>query len=127
MFNPKIEIVKYFDEMVHQVDIDIEDALKNYNESQVLGDLECFEKKKREKITNNILSVFESSEIDSYEYQTANLWSESTNVVDYLNKVRMRTIEELREAQKESLEYYNLNSSDFKSEQLTEEKNRSDR
>ena len=39
-------------------------------------------------------------------YKTVDLWSEKTNVVDYLNQVRMGTIEELRKAQEEALESY---------------------
>ena len=39
-------------------------------------------------------------------YKTVDLWSEETKVVDYLNQVRMRTIEELRKAQKEALDCY---------------------
>ena len=37
----------------------------------------------------------------------------STKVVDYLNQVRMRTIEELRKAQEDSLDYFKSNSSQF--------------
>ena len=47
-------------------------------------------------------------------YKTADLWSEETKVVDYLNQVRMRTIEELREAQKEALENYKSQTNDSK-------------
>ena len=43
----------------------------------------------------------------------SNLWTESTKVVDYLNQVRMRTIDELKKAQDEAFEYYTLNSSQF--------------
>jgi hypothetical protein len=37
-------------------------------------------------------------------------------VVDYLKQVRMKTIEELKNAQEEALEYYKLNPERFKSE-----------
>ena len=43
------------------------------------------------------------------------------NVVEYLNQIRMRTIEELKNAQEKTIEYYKLNSHRFKSE-LTNEK-----
>jgi len=43
-------------------------------------------------------------------------------VVDYLKQIRMKTIEELKKAQEETLEYYKLNSERFKSEQ-TNKKN----
>ena len=50
-------------------------------------------------------------------YKTVDLWSEETRVVDYLKQIRMRTIEELREAQKETLDSYKLlRSDDSKSE-----------
>lgn len=48
-----------------------------------------------------------------------NIWPESTKVIDYLNQVRMRAIEDLKKAQEDSLEYYKSNSSHFKS-QLTD-------
>ena len=44
-------------------------------------------------------------------YETVDEWPESTKVVDYLNRIRMRTIEELRKTQEETLDYYKLNSS----------------
>ena len=53
-------------------------------------------------------------------YKTVDLWSEETKVVDYLNQVRMRTIEELREAQKEALENYKSQSEDSKRELFPE-------
>ena len=131
MFNPKIEIVNYYDELIHQVDIDIEEALKQCNENQVLADLECF-KFEPQTISYNLdrfLNFFESSQtmklyVENYyeknyyvkNYQrvnTVDFWPESTKVVDYLNQVRMRTIEELKKAQEETLEYYKLNSDRF--------------
>ena len=118
MFNPKIEIVNYFDEMIHQVDIDIEDALENSNiENQVLGNLKCFTQYNRERINEfeynpfNNFNLFEPKQ--NIENQTFNLWSESTKVIDYLNQVRMKTIEKLKKAQDEAFEYYKLNSSRF--------------
>lgn len=46
---------------------------------------------------------------DNETYETVDFWSESTIVVDYLNQIRMRTIDQLRKVQEESLE----NSSRF--------------
>ena len=45
-------------------------------------------------------------------YKTVDLWSESTKVVDYLNQIRTRTIEELRKAQEEALEIYKSQKGD---------------
>ena len=55
----------------------------------------------------NFLDNTSSKSIDSY--QRAELYSESTKVVDYLNQTRMRLIDELRKAQEETLEHYKLN------------------
>ena len=49
-------------------------------------------------------------------YKTVDLWSEETKVVDYLNQVRMRTIEELRKGQEEALESYKSQKDDSKRE-----------
>lgn len=40
--NPKIEIINYFDNLINQVDIDIEQCIKKYNEDRVIGKLKCF-------------------------------------------------------------------------------------
>ena len=106
-FSPKIEIINYFDELINLVDIDIERSLKKYKR-RTLGQLECFEIKKRSVTTQNFLSLSENTDGTVY---SADLWTESTKVVDYLSQVRMRTIEELRKAQEEALENYKLNKS----------------
>ena len=47
-------------------------------------------------------------------------------VVDYLKQIRMKTIEELKNAQKETLEYYKLNSERFRSELTKKEELKSE-
>ena len=119
-FSPKIEIINRFDELINRVDIDIEECLQKYNEHQILGDLECFQKNNRNFkkykykyycMVNKDINLRSSY----YTYETVDLWTESTKVVDYLNRIRTTTIEELRKAHEETLEYYKLNSSQFKS------------
>ena len=58
---------------------------------------------------------------NSSKHQSLDLSTESTKVIDYLKEVRMKTIGELRKAQEDTLEYYKLNYSHFKSE-LSNEK-----
>jgi DNA repair ATPase RecN len=53
-------------------------------------------------------------------------WTESTKVTDYLKQVRMKTIEELKKAQDDTLQYYSLNSARFKSELTNIEELRSE-
>ena len=123
MLSPKIEIINHFDELINQVDIDIDESIKTYNQKQVLKNLKCFKiENRRQNVLFCIayLAKFKSSS-NADKHQTMELWSESTKVVDYLNQVRMRTIEELRKAQKEALENYKLNSTRFKSlEEISE-------
>ena len=130
-FCPKIEIINHFDDLIQRVDIDIEESLKKYNENQVLGDLQCFQVKNRllrdfRFIFFNFVECETTTQSNKNKReQTVNQWSESTKVVDYLNQIRMTTIEELRKEQKESVE----NSSRFKSlinADLTNEEKRSE-
>ena len=88
MFSPKIEIINHIDELINRVDIEFEQCLEKYSENQQLKELKrCFQ--------------VQSGQLDE--------WPESTKVVDYLNQVRMRTIEELRKEQKNRVD----NSSEF--------------
>ena len=106
-FSPKLEIINHFDDLINRVDIDIESALETNSGSQVLGELECFEIEKRNVGSD---SKYKLDFFDSYKPpQENNQWSESTKVVDYLNHVRMRTIEDFGKVQEEGLK----NSSRF--------------
>ena len=112
MFSSKLEIINHFDKLIQRVDIDIEECLEKYNQDQVLGDLSFFKApernfKMREHYEMTLLD--DSSPNSSESYQRAELYSESTKVVDYLNQVRMRTIDELRKAQEDTLEEYKRN------------------
>ena len=110
-FSPKIEIINHFDNLINKVDIDIELCLEKCNSEEILGELlkssaddrisfsdenDCFYVK--------LLNTIQSSNNDN------NIWRESTKVIDYLNQVRMKAIEELSKAQEDSLKYYKLNS-----------------
>ena len=52
------------------------------------------------------------------QYPIVDLWTETTKVNDYLKQVRMEAIEELKNGQEETLEYYKLNSWRFKSNEM---------
>ena len=125
ILSPKIEIINHFDKLINQVDIDIEKCLERYKEEQVLSQLDCFGMRKRSENNFSLICFdpIKPSQKD-IQYQTVDEWPESTKVVDYLNQIRKRTIDELTKAQKDTLEYYKLNSMQFKSNdnQLIEEK-----
>ena len=111
--SPKIEIINHYDNLIHRVDIEIEKCLEKCHENQLLSEWKRYVRR-----CKMVLQSFQK--FDQYKYYTVDLWSESTKVVDYLSQVRMRTIEELRIAQKDTLEYYQRNSSKFQ-EQLKDE------
>ena len=127
--SPKVEIINHFDKLINKVDIDIEESIEKYNDKQVLGELLNRTKEDKmkhwEKHKLNIFKLEFHATSDSRkdnEYQRDDLWSESAKVIDYLTGVRMKTVEELRKAQEESMENYKLHSSRLKRE-LTDVKN----
>ena len=109
-FIPKVEIIEYFDELINQVDRHFEECLGKYNQDQVLGELKCFQVGNRdiELSTDFVIGVFKSIE-PLEEKKSDGQWSESTKIVDYLNQVRMKAVDELKTAQKDCLEYYKRN------------------
>ena len=126
-FSPKIEIINHFDKLIHKVDIDIEDALEKYNENQYIDELNYINQIDKLDIMGYwekgkfYIEFFDDIRILK-QHQTQSLWPKSTKVIDYLKQVRMISIEELRKAQEDTLEYYKHNSLRFKSE-LSNEKN----
>ena len=123
-FSPKIEIINHFDNLINRIDIDIDDSLQKYNNEKVLGELITSSENNRTNFQSKYLHVSLNSlgSFNKSKPQALDLWTESTKVIDYLSQVRMNTIEELRKAQEETLEYLKLNSSQFKSI-LSKEKN----
>ena len=117
MFSPKIEIINHFDNLINRIDIDIDSALENYNDKQLLSEIlkSCENNRRdfRSRYFDFNVKFFEK--IDSSKHNL-NSWSESTKVIDYLKRIRMKTIEELKKAQEETIEYYKLNSDRFKKE-----------
>ena len=123
MLSPKKEIIDHFDSLINRVDIDIDECLQKYNQEKVLSQLKCFDFEKRyvRGQRNIYLKRFTEQDIEyKTEYKTVDEWPESTKVVEYLNRIRIRTIEELRKAQNETLNYYKQNSSQFKLNSMDE-------
>ena len=126
-FSPKIEITNHFDKLINRVDIDIDDCLQKYNNEKDLAELLKSSENNRKSFQSVHFKVELFGTFNTSKHQNSqplDLWSESTKtktkVIDYLKQVRMKTIEELRKAQEETLEYYTLNCSQFKDE-LSEE------
>ena len=117
--SPKKEIIDYFDSLINRFDIHIEECLEKYNQEQVLSELNRFENGKRNVRGQMAINLNRIRE-ENIKYETVDEWPESTKVVDYLNQIRMRTIDELRKAQEETLDYYKQNSSQFKLNSMDE-------
>ena len=110
-FSPKNEIINHFDSLINRVDIDIDLCLEKCNDQQIiLSELLKSSEADRKNLKNQKAFKLEMRSIDSSKN---NIWLESTKVIDYLKQIRMKTIEELRKAQEESLEFYALS---FKSQ-----------
>ena len=106
--SPKIEIINHFDNLIHRIDIHIDQTIEKYKENQVLGELKRFSVKNRDFYSKKVLKIqyFDSKESpQNNKCETVNEWSESTKVIDYLNQIRQRTIDVLRKAQEDSLEH----------------------
>ena len=115
-FSPKIEII-------NTLTIDIDGCLEKYNDKEFICEILKSSEYNR-RVFRNVSKNFKVEffiKIDSSN-QNLNQWPESTKVKDYLKQNRMKTIEELKKAQEETLEYYRLNLDRFKSK-LNKEKN----
>ena len=124
-FSPKIEIINHFDKLINRVDIDFEESLEKYNTQQVIGKLEISDWEQAlfyMQPCNFDIDFVKTVGDTSSRQQAVELWSESTKVIDYLKQIQISSIQELRKAQEDSLEYYKLNSSRIKSELNLENK-----
>ena len=118
-FSTKIEIINHFDSLINRVDIDIDSYLEKFNDQQLLSELAKSSEYDRThfKDSYDYFKVEFFSTYDLSKQILVDSWPETTKVTDYLKQIRMRTIEELKKAQEETIEYYKLNSSHFKSEE----------
>ena len=123
-FSPKIEIINHFDNLINRIDIDIDDCLQKYNDENILEELLKSSENNRKNFESVHFDVklFSTFSTSKHENQTLDLWPESIKVIDYLKQIRMKTIDELKTAQEDTLEYYKLNYSQFKDELISEEK-----
>ena len=114
IFSSKIEIINHFDNLINRIDIDIDTCLEKYNDQQILGELiknSESDRKTFEEKEEIFYMYFNETLYTSIKQQTRiNVWPESMKVIDYLNQVRMKTIEDLIKAEEETLQLYKHNS-----------------
>ena len=119
MISPKIEIINHFDSLINRVDIDVEKSLEKYKQEQNLSQID-YSREIYSDLRFKKFYIFCCEPTDSKTVDvTVDEFSESTKVVDYLNQTRMRTIDELRKAQEDTLKHYKLNKTS--NNQLTDE------
>ena len=111
--SPKAEIINHFDNLINRVDIDIDQSIEKYKEDQFIGELKCFPLHHRNSVEYNGFDINYFDKNESSQTNKVIEWSESTKVIDYLNQVRQKTIDELRKAQEDSLEYLKSKSCDL--------------
>ena len=124
-FSPKIEIINHFENLINRIDIDIDSSIEMFNDQQLLSEIRTNFEKNRKDFWHIFLYFnikFFDHTIDSSK-PNLNSWPESMKVIDCLKEIRMKTIQELKNAQKETLEYYKLNNSERFKSLLTKEKN----
>ena len=119
----KIIIVETFSSFLRLVSnlTYVDECLKKYNDEQVINQL--LSSQTNGFCENIEFYVIFHENMDLSKHTEDHLWPESTKITDYLNQVRMRTIQELRKAQEDALEFYKLNLSRFKSELSNNKKN----
>ena len=125
MLSPKIEIINHFGNLINRIDIDIDSSLEKYNDQQLFSEILKSSEKYRRNFKNRYFDFNVKFSVDSSK-PNVDSWTESTQVVDYLKQIRIKTIEELKKAQEETLEYYKLNSDRFKSELTKKEELKSE-
>ena len=129
-------ITDYYDSLISQLDIYTEETIKEYKENGLplktnRGSICCgrYINEETDEFENYGVETFKNP-YESQEYTiNRNDISETeitnkSQVVEYMNKVRQKAIEEIRKVQDENLEYYKANKDLFKidRENLTEEK-----
>lgn len=93
-FSPKTEIINHFDNLINKVDIGFELCLERCNQKQVLGEIIESDVNVKRNFMNED-DFFNIKLYNPIKTMTNNMWQESTKVLDYLNQIRMETIEEL--------------------------------
>ena len=107
-YNPKLLIVDYYDSIISQIDIYIEELLEKYNEDDVL------KKNRKEKDSFKLDTSINPYKIEYQNELKINITPGSTKVHDYLNQVRSKAIEEIKKAKDENLERYEINKEKYK-------------
>ena len=89
--------INHIDSLINRIDIDIEESIDKYNKEKekVLRELKCFELGQRHVVKSQNRFSYKSF-LKPVRYQTVDEWPESMKVSDYLNRIRERTINELR-------------------------------
>lgn len=116
---PKLLIVDYYDSVISDIDIITEELFEKYNEDEVFK-IESNNNNSGLEQRSEIEKFFENEKLidpysDEYKYDTdLKITLESGKIHDYLNLVRLKAIEEVKNVRDENLEHYELNKAEYK-------------
>lgn len=102
--NPKLLIVNYYDSLIQKIDIYIEQLLEKYDKNDLLPDPIYY------SVLKNNLECKNNSNIEISPDEIG----KSVKIVDYLEVVRDKSIEEIKKAEQANLESYELNKERYK-------------
>ena len=104
--NPKLLIVDYYDSLIQKIDIYIEQLLEKYDKNDLLPDPIYYS---YSVLKNNLdCNNNRNTEIPSDEI------GKGAKIVDYLEVVRDKSIEEIKKAQQANLQSYESNKERYK-------------
>lgn len=122
--NPKLLITDHYDSIIQQVDIYTEELLAKYTENDLLPKEEVNSFDKHKKTSPYNIDGYKDPYESKYEYDMSKLCRIDvtpgiTRFRDYLELIRSKSIEELKMAEKETLDNYELNKHLYKYDRET--------
>ena len=108
--SPKLLIVDYYDDLIRDIDIYTEEQLAKYSQDDLLP----IESNPEYPSSVEIEGLKDPYKIEYKNESEINVTPGWTKIIDYLNLVRSKAIEEINKAKEENLERYELNKSKYK-------------
>ena len=117
--SPKLLIVDYYDSLINDIDIYTEELLDEYSQNDILPFKPKIETCNTNIDTKNrnffeIDSLLNPYTADYKNDMSIELTPGRTKIHDYLNKVRSKSIEEIKKVREENLQRYDLNKKKLK-------------
>lgn len=109
-FSPKLVITDYYDSLIREIDIYTEKSIDKHSDDDLLPEEpDSIEEQPKSTIEDDIYPIDDPYSL-KYSYGLI-VAANRTRIIDYLNQVRTKAIEELKSAQEENLISYEANKS----------------